>query len=296
MNSKQKKTLETISNINYTDIDIGKDFQSWLKTCEFIHNGNKEIKEDKEKNTYLLSSFKIIFKEIKEAENVGYKIKNDFDRNSPNFVQVLTNEYLEVLIKRLCEGLLNFYKFVIVRNLLVNKFFSRLIIQFYLDGTDIGGVEKRGWDSKEVDSIVKFMTENIDIIQEYASDVIFLGTDGKVLIQEYKGLDNLGEQIHSSYTNNMMKQKEEREERRYQEKQMELKIKKGVKNFINETKEDDYSNIPPLSRMGNSCEDNCKKAVWPGYWNDQKTCACNVRKNGWLGSYLEPEKCDPKRC
>ena len=128
-------------------------------------------------------------------------------------------------------------------------------------------------------------------MQAYASNVIYLGTNGYILIRDTKSLDNLGENIHASYTAEMMEKKMSEEEKLYQKRTAEIKIEEGVQAFINDTKNDDYDDLPTLSLKRNACEDICVKKVWPGKWDEKEMCACNVRKNGWLGTYLEPEEC-----
>ena len=64
---------------------------------------------------------------------------------------------------------------------------------------------------------------------------------------------------------------------------------------MDDIKNDNYNKIPPKSIDGNQCEDHCVLQV-SNKWGKKPVCACNVRKQGWLGSYLEAEKCNTKDC
>lgn len=299
MDEKQKRILNQILNLNYTDVPIGKEFQIWLKTCEYLYTRLDSI-EDKDKKEYLIASHKIIYEAILVAEKIGYQ-KNPGVEGfiKPENVDIIVPEFLEHVCKELCDSLLKFYKFIILRKLFSLKEFCMLIIKFFVEGTKIGGKEKRGWDSNELLSIVNFMMKNIDIMEIYAFNVIYLGSNGKIVINDFKKLDNLGLNIHASYSLNkvekMNREVEEANEKRIKIQRFEYDIKKGIEEFVDDLKNDDYSKIPPKSIDGNQCEDHCTLQV-SDKWGKKPVCACNVRKQGWTGSYLEAEKCNTKDC
>jgi len=300
MNVKQKHILNQILNINYKDVPIGKEFQVWLKTCEYLYTRFESIK-DKDKKEYLIASHKIIYEAILDAEKIGYQRIPSIKGNiNPENVDIIVPEFLEHVCKELCDSLLKFYKFIILRKLFSVKEFCMLIIKFYVEGTKIGGKENRGWGSSELLSIVNFMMKNIDLMETYAFNVIYLGTNGKIVINDIKKLDNLGLNIHTSYSMNkaekMNREVEEFNEKRIKIQHFENDIKKGIEEFMDDLKNDDYSKIPPKSIDGNQCEDKCVLQVWSNKWGKKPVCACNVRKQGWLGSYLEAEKCNTKNC
>lgn len=299
MNKSQQQIIKQISNIRYTDIQIGKDFQVWLKTCEYIYTKLETI-EEKDQKSYLLAAHKILFEAVKKAEDIGYKRITGIEGKSEEFAHVLLPGFLEHICKEVCDSLLQFYKFLILRKLFEQENFCILIISFYVYGTKIGGKSKRGWGTEEILSIVNFMMRHIDLMEAYAYDVIYLGSDGKLLIKDVRNLDNLGYNIHASYSmekvEKMNKEVELAEENRIKIQQFENDIKKGIEEFIDETKDDDYTKLPPKTIDGNQCEDMCEFKVWENKWDEKPVCACNVRKQGWFGSYLETEKCNLKEC
>jgi hypothetical protein len=290
MNKEQKKVYSKINNIQYTDISIGNEFQKWLKTCEYIYTNLNYIKEVNKKD-YLLASYKIILKAVKEAENIGYEIDPRIVL-SEECASIIVPSFLEHICKELCRKLLEFYKFIIIRKLFSNDIFIKLVIKFYLDGTHIGGKEKRGWNPKEVDEIVKFCKNNLDIMVRYGMETIYLNTNGKIMIRDYNDLDKLGSNIHASFSMYQIQKKINEEEKKYKEKQLEQNIQK----FIEETKSDDYTNLPPKSILGNQCVDFCTKKIWKNKWNNKKICACPVQKTTWFKSYHDIEKCHEKDC
>lgn len=293
MNDKQKIIYKEIQAVKYTDLKIGNDFQKWLKTCEYIYTQLDTINKEDRKN-YLVAAYKIIHKAVEEANNVGYSA--EINVLPAETVVVLVTDYLEKLSRDICNSLLKFYKFLIIRKLFSNKAFTKLVIQFYLDGTHIGGREQRGWSNDEINTIVKFATSNLDVIVEYGTKAIFLDTNGYIMIKDPKDLDTLGKNIHASFSMWQMQKKMDQAEKEYKEKQFEKAIEEGVKSFLEESKEDDYAKVPPFSIEKNQCIDKCIRKVWKDKWDGREVCACPVQKQGWMGPYQEIERCNDEEC
>ena len=169
------------------------------------------------------------------------------------------------------------------------------IVYYTIANTPIGGVEQRGFGEESVENIIslcKNKEHDIDMMMQAFS----LGVNGDITIKCEESLDKLGQDCITDYLEHHLKQKQKLMEDRMLEDQLQWR----VKQWENETKHDDYKNIPHMSLGGHDCLQPCRRRpeAWPPHteWG-KNVCACPIQKwNLWKGTYNTVDKCPENQC
>ena len=287
----KQQILDSVKTINYvSNTKTGEKFKVFLNICRYFYD-IKSLSDLDSMKMELLSQYKIIYdifmKLMPDKSDIGRIFK-------PDIMTVVTPEFTKMKSDEICKKLLSYYKFTILTELIESSDLIKYVVEYYLVSTHIGGVEKRGWDENEKRDIISFAKSNPEVIEMYAEDSIMLGYDGFLHINNKKKFDNFGKNVHASYSMYKIESGIRRAELEHQQLEFDKSVSKGVHDFLQESLGEIYDTLN-ISINFNECIRPCDKRVWPNKWST-KECACPVKKKGWLGEYVEIEKCSDRMC
>jgi hypothetical protein len=273
-----------IIKTRYNDIPLGLTLWNIVKICSFF-----DSIDSKSDTQTLFVKYKILYEML--PENIDY----NFIKIHADDLKIATPEFLIHKTKEICQYLIDSYKYKVIVNLITkDKSIFKNIINYYLSKTPIGGKEKRGWDSKEVEEMYNFVDNNAIIILDQSKDMFKVTILGTIYIKE-KDVDKIGEIIHSNFTNMQLQKKIDQAEAKFNQEQLEISLKKTYQEWEKSISEFNLINTD-LSLQGNECIIPCSKRKWDK-WTDKEVCACPVQKYSWFGTtYNDTEECDAKKC
>lgn len=290
----QAQILDNIKSINYVvNTKTGGKFRTFINICKYFYDLHLGDVTNEELKMILVSQYKIIY-------DIFIKLmpdKSDMGRIfDPDTMKIVTPEYIKIKSDEICQRLLSYYKFIILTELIQSNSVNLIqhVVDYYLAGTHIGGSSKRGWSEEERQDIISFAKANPKIIEMYAEDSIRLDYNGFLYVNDIAKFDEFGRNIHASYSMYKVETGMKKAELEHQQLQFDKSVTKGVEDFLSEGLEESY-NIPHISIESGECIRPCDRRLWPGKWSTEE-CACPVKKKGWLGEYIEIEKCPDSMC
>lgn len=283
----KKIYLGKILNTSYMDVKNPNDSEIFLEILSLCYYIKKYYDTKDLTHHVLVSKYTMVYSRLPKNIKMGGRFSNCY---SPETIKHTASQFISERSEELCSEIMSYYKKRILSRVLRESDILVNIVKYFLSNTVIGGREIRGFDPKEVDSMIKIALKKIDEISILYTDKFKFCTDKKIRI-ESKDIDEIGKYIHSVFSSEQMELKMENAEKLHLQKIINKKSEDSFQEWLDSDNKDEYI-VPDFSKLGNQCINNCIKHMIGG----EEICACPVKIKGWTGDYIRIQECDSKKC